>query len=107
MGQSQDPKAAIVAVTRAAAVTWAPGASAVRCTCCGEPLDGGSEVVTARLRGIVYDYCDGDCRDRHAAAVMLLAERCERCDADADGDTGRCAEHLDDRAESGSYPLAS
>jgi hypothetical protein len=81
------------------------GALVVRCTCCGQPLDAGS--LTVVLRGVLFDYCDAACRDRHADAVALLPAGCEVCDEDAVGDTGRCPEHLADEAAAGSFPLAS
>lgn len=80
----------------------------LRCTCCGEPLAGVAP-VTAVLREVGYDYCGPDCRDRHAVAVALLPEGCRRCDLDAIGDTGLCAEHLgdDELCGAGGFPLAS
>ena len=80
----------------------------VRCTCCGQ-APAAASVVCAVLRGIVYEYCGAACRDRHADALALQPERCEYCDLDAVGDTGRCAAHLDDEAgdRTGAFPLAS
>jgi hypothetical protein len=79
----------------------------LRCTRCGEPL-AGAVIVTAVLRGVVYEYCDDDCRDAHAVVVALQPARCGLCDLDAVGDTGRCAAHLDGDGTSGAggYPLA-
>jgi hypothetical protein len=55
----------------------------------------------------MYEYCDGDCRDRHAAAVLVERAGCAVCDLDAMGDTGRCAAHLDADDGSGAFRLAS
>jgi hypothetical protein len=84
-------------------------ATGLRCTCCGEPLAGAA--VEAVLREVVYEYCDENCRDRHADAVETLPAGCELCDLDAVGDTGRCAAHLDavypdDEAAEGSAAFA-
>lgn len=83
------------------------GVPGARCTSCGEPVPGGA-AVTVVLREIVYEYCDGDCRDRHAAAVALTPAGCDLCDDDAVGDTGRCAVHLGGGTAEGTggYPLA-
>lgn len=84
------------------------GIIGVHCTCCGEP-PAGTAPVTAVLREIVYEYCDDDCRDRHADVVRSSSPGCEMCHLDAVGDTGRCAFHLDDAeaSDAGRYPLAS
>ena len=78
----------------------------LRCTCCGESLSAVS-TVRAVLREVMYEYCDGDCRDRHAAAVAMEPAGCEICDLDAVGDTGRCAGHLGVSDDSGAFRLAS
>ena len=64
---------------------------AFRCTYCGR----GHGLVQADLRGVRYDYCDAACATAHRMAVELTAVLCPDCDADAAGDTGFCAEHLD------------
>jgi hypothetical protein len=65
----------------------------IRCTYCGRRGD--VALVEADLRAIRYDYCDAACATAHRMAVELSAVLCPHCDADAVGDTGFCAEHLD------------
>jgi hypothetical protein len=65
----------------------------IRCTYCGRRGDGA--LLEADLRWIRYDYCDAACATAHRMAVELTAVLCPGCDADALGDTGSCAEHLD------------
>jgi hypothetical protein len=65
----------------------------VRCTYCGRRGDG--SLLEADVRGVRYDYCDAACATAHRMAVELTAALCPGCDADAAGDTGCCAEHLE------------
>jgi hypothetical protein len=78
----------------------------LRCTCCGESLTAAS-TVRAVLREVAYEYCAGECRDRHAAAVAMEPAGCGVCDLDAVGDTGRCSAHLGADNGSGAFRLAS
>jgi hypothetical protein len=66
----------------------------VRCTFCGR-RPSGAALVEADVRGVRYDYCDAACATAHRMAVEFTAVLCPDCDADAAGETGFCAEHLE------------